>query len=81
MIDFTQHRLRCSQTRPESRVEPIPHSQSPDLIGPAGHGRGARRRTLCAALSIAGPVILLTTRFNPVWLLAAGVMLGGLGLM
>ena len=33
------------------------------------------------ALSIAGLVILLTTRLDPVWLLAAGVMLGGLGRM
>ena len=31
------------------------------------------------ALSIVG--LLLTTRLDPVWLLAAGVMLGGLGRM
>jgi chromate transporter len=44
-------------------------------------GRAADTSWPAVAMSIAAFGLLLTTRLNPIWLLAAGGMLGGLGVL
>jgi chromate transporter len=44
-------------------------------------GRAADTSWGAAAMSLAAAMVLLTTRLNPIWLLAAGGMLGGLGML
>ena len=44
-------------------------------------GRAADTGWPAVALSVAAAVLLLATRLNPIWLLAAGGALGGLGLL
>lgn len=44
-------------------------------------GRAADTGWAAVALSVTAAVILLATRLNPIWLIAAGGALGGLGLL
>ena len=43
--------------------------------------RTAETGWLSAALTVVAALVLLTTRLNPIWLLAAGAAAGGLGLL
>ena len=43
MFDFAQHACAALKYARRSGSNPCSHSQSPDLTGPAGHGRGADR--------------------------------------
>ena len=73
------HRFRAARWQHSVRAGLAPVTIGLIVASGVVMARAADRGWAAASLTIAAAVVMLTTRLNPLWLLVAGGVLGGLG--